>query len=116
MLCALFIVFFQAEDGIRDATVTGVQTCALPICDKGLFTGLAMPMTIRARPTGAIAMSMQNVASPAISLNPPKRNLLAHIPGDEGSAVMGRTLAILSDPIGEVERMAATSGLVLRSR
>src|SRR5438128_3898741 len=23
--------FFQAEDGIRDATVTGVQTCALPI-------------------------------------------------------------------------------------
>src|SRR2546427_1643876 len=29
-----FVVFFffQAEDGIRDLTVTGVQTCALPIC------------------------------------------------------------------------------------
>src|SRR5207245_7906996 len=27
-----FYFFFQAEDGIRDATVTGVQTCALPIC------------------------------------------------------------------------------------
>src|SRR6266542_4731502 len=26
-----FLIFFQAEDGIRDATVTGVQTCALPI-------------------------------------------------------------------------------------
>src|SRR5437867_6146282 len=25
--------FFQAEDGIRDRTVTGVQTCALPISD-----------------------------------------------------------------------------------
>src|SRR5207245_3387609 len=25
--------FFQAEDGIRDATVTGVQTCALPILE-----------------------------------------------------------------------------------
>src|ERR1022692_4533603 len=25
-------VFFQAEDGIRDYKVTGVQTCALPIC------------------------------------------------------------------------------------
>src|SRR3989442_7273570 len=25
--------FFQAEDGIRDADVTGVQTCALPIWD-----------------------------------------------------------------------------------
>src|SRR5205085_9100539 len=24
--------FFRAEDGIRDLTVTGVQTCALPIC------------------------------------------------------------------------------------
>src|SRR6266498_5191625 len=27
-----FFFFFQAEDGIRDADVTGVQTCALPIC------------------------------------------------------------------------------------
>src|SRR2546430_10989052 len=26
-----YIFFFQAEDGIRDLTVTGVQTCALPI-------------------------------------------------------------------------------------
>ena len=29
MLCVFF--FFQAEDGIRDDLVTGVQTCALPI-------------------------------------------------------------------------------------
>src|SRR5262249_56419656 len=28
--CVFF--FFQAEDGIRDWSVTGVQTCALPIC------------------------------------------------------------------------------------
>src|SRR5206468_5665009 len=27
---------FQAEDGIRDLIVTGVQTCALPICDMGI--------------------------------------------------------------------------------
>src|SRR2546430_3869445 len=27
----LLFFFFQAEDGIRDLTVTGVQTCALPI-------------------------------------------------------------------------------------
>src|SRR5699024_11827330 len=27
--------FFQAEDGIRDRNVTGVQTCALPICAGG---------------------------------------------------------------------------------
>src|SRR5688572_31573416 len=29
--------FFQAEDGIRDLTVTGVQTCALPIWEDGRF-------------------------------------------------------------------------------
>src|SRR5437762_13148122 len=27
-----FFFFFQAEDGIRDTSVTGVKTCALPIC------------------------------------------------------------------------------------
>src|SRR2546429_1442199 len=28
------LFFFQAEDGIRDVAVTGVQTCALPICRR----------------------------------------------------------------------------------
>src|SRR3712207_7222025 len=28
----MLFFFFQAEDGIRDIGVTGVQTCALPIC------------------------------------------------------------------------------------
>src|SRR3989442_7388985 len=32
MLFGSLFFFFQAEDGIRDADVTGVQTCALPIC------------------------------------------------------------------------------------
>src|SRR2546422_6244607 len=32
-LCYVFFFFFQAEDGIRDVAVTGVQTCALPICN-----------------------------------------------------------------------------------
>src|SRR5205085_6535433 len=31
-----FVFFFQAEDGIRDLTVTGVQTCALPIFGFGV--------------------------------------------------------------------------------
>ena len=30
-----FFFFFHAEDGIRDVAVTGVQTCALPICLTG---------------------------------------------------------------------------------
>src|SRR5699024_11787115 len=31
ILVCFFFFFFQAEDGIRDRNVTGVQTCALPI-------------------------------------------------------------------------------------
>src|SRR2546422_97778 len=31
IFCLFFFFFFQAEDGIRDVAVTGVQTCALPI-------------------------------------------------------------------------------------
>src|SRR5215218_8270623 len=33
-----FFFFFQAEDGIRDHCVTGVQTCALPILDSTHIT------------------------------------------------------------------------------
>src|SRR5699024_11612637 len=40
----IIVFFFQAEDGIRDRNVTGVQTCALPISDiklqiAGISTG-----------------------------------------------------------------------------
>src|SRR3990170_7749241 len=38
-----FFFFFQAEDGIRDDLVTGVQTCALPICRQA--PGAARPPT-----------------------------------------------------------------------
>src|SRR5256886_7217619 len=37
LLFFLFFFFFQAEDGIRDLTVTGVQTCALPISLVGIL-------------------------------------------------------------------------------
>src|SRR5438874_7141863 len=41
-----FFFFFQAEDGIRDLYVTGVQTCALPI-SAGTRGRMARPMTRR---------------------------------------------------------------------
>src|SRR5256884_1294839 len=41
--------FFQAEDGIRDVAVTGVQTCALPICSRtGKYFQAASPFRPRA--------------------------------------------------------------------
>src|SRR5215216_7802555 len=41
-VCFVFFFFFQAEDGIRDDLVTGVQTCALPILTT---TAAAAPVT-----------------------------------------------------------------------
>src|SRR2546427_3307381 len=42
MCCDTTYFFFQAEDGIRDLTVTGVQTCALPICQVAGKSGAAI--------------------------------------------------------------------------
>src|SRR5260221_6966401 len=43
LVCADFF-FFQAEDGIRDHCVTGVQTCALPILQTYSILGLGIPI------------------------------------------------------------------------
>src|SRR5205809_3756006 len=40
MFMHFFFFFFQAEDGIRDVAVTGVQTCALPISKMSVMLGL----------------------------------------------------------------------------
>src|SRR5713226_10222693 len=44
MRCGVF--FFQAEDGIRDGRVTGVQTCALPISLRGTFSAFNSTFTL----------------------------------------------------------------------
>src|SRR6266478_7134097 len=51
--------FFQAEDGIRDLTVTGVQTCALPICVL-FFWRRWRPFCRRRRPRGSCRSSIVN--------------------------------------------------------
>src|SRR5258708_14164270 len=75
------IFFFQAEDGIRDDLVTGVQTCALPI--------LITPVTFSAAEsekavnvTGVIKDILKNVFYPGrsvgvrrIGIEPPKGKL-----------------------------------------
>jgi cytochrome P450 len=61
-------------------------------------------------------MSMQSAAFPEIALAPPRRGALSHIPGDEGWPIIGRTLKVLADPKGEVERMAAKYGRIYRNR
>src|SRR2546430_12393800 len=48
-LATYFFFFFQAEDGIRDLTVTGVQTCALPIYSCGEWAKRSWPTGFRVR-------------------------------------------------------------------
>src|SRR5258708_9979426 len=52
---ALFF-FFQAEDGIRDDLVTGVQTCALPICIATVGEVGAQEHRFRAGKIGTLAL------------------------------------------------------------
>src|SRR3712207_7407437 len=46
MFECFFFFFFQAEDGIRDIGVTGVQTCALPICLRRWARGRRIDLAI----------------------------------------------------------------------
>src|SRR5438067_4660210 len=50
----LDVFFFQAEDGIRDRNVTGVQTCALPISNwSGTWPGLVGMLNLNGSMTKA---------------------------------------------------------------
>src|SRR5690606_40499353 len=51
----LFFFFFQAEDGIRDFHVTGVQTCALPI--SPLWSAVVYAMTFLPALFGGVGLS-----------------------------------------------------------
>src|SRR5207244_8458128 len=52
--------FFQAEDGIRDDLVTGVQTCALPIYALLKLPGAAARTAARAKALNGIAVLALN--------------------------------------------------------
>src|SRR3989449_10550237 len=56
MVVLSYFFFFQAEDGIRDVAVTGVQTCALPIL---AITYAARGVTVNAICPGAIATGLR---------------------------------------------------------
>src|SRR6266568_84396 len=71
-LKVFFFFFFQAEDGIRDGTVTGVQTCALPISQHDAFAEDALErLTATAcRVTPEIDRMGLRLATPGLRLQP----------------------------------------------
>src|SRR5256886_10807459 len=83
--------FFQAEDGIRDLTVTGVQTCALPISQDGVLALRARPLAVGFSPrVGEVHREVLHVpgggrvdAAPPALLHPSEDVVLdLHIPGE----------------------------------
>src|SRR5207248_1604102 len=75
MLC---FFFFQAEDGIRDRTVTGVQTCALPICfqAKTVHSPEGADIFVRWGGTGPVALLLHGYAENSDSWAPLAADLM----------------------------------------
>src|SRR5207249_9588042 len=82
----VFFFFFQAEDGIRDRNVTGVQTCALTIF-QGVVYGAALVLVMLFAPEGiywrlrALRPARRAVEAPRVSAAAPRLD----------STVAGRT-------------------------
>src|SRR6476620_3280031 len=92
MLSRRFLLFFQAEDGIRDIGVTGVQTCALPIwvllCTEGTYPfvggGVSTWCDIICRELGDIDFSLYAITGlpeTAYRYEPPSNvSQVVHVP------------------------------------
>src|SRR5690349_3479098 len=66
MYILFFFFFFQAEDGIRDLYVTGVQTCALPISQStSSRAGGSLTMVIRTSAEAATSRGFAAALAPA---------------------------------------------------
>src|SRR5207245_344628 len=97
-MCACRLVsffFFQAEDGIRDATVTGVQTCALPISTQMVREGESLHAALASKgvmPKMAVDMIEVGESSGAIS---PMLNSVAEFYEEEVNLRLGAMVAII---------------------
>src|SRR2546427_12902303 len=91
----IFFFFFQAEDGIRDLTVTGVQTCPLPISHKvveAVLGGEADVGIISYPPTNRALSIVPLPAEPMAFVchpnHPLGRHRLGRAPGLNGGTVV----------------------------
>src|SRR2546429_6803667 len=82
ILCA--VIVFQAEDGIRDVAVTGVQTCALPIL-SAMRVGYTSEFLACSAPYSCsrFVLSSPLVASPFHIYNVYLSGVLGHLPRSE---------------------------------
>src|SRR6266478_8838038 len=93
----MFFFFFQAEDGIRDLTVTGVQTCALPISEHPRFRDRATTRTELADKLLEVKVNSALTAEIGVSIAPT---------GVTVSAVNGRITLAGTSSSGALRRRA----------
>src|SRR2546429_3042305 len=86
--CAMFFFFFQAEDGIRDVAVTGVQTCALPIS------------IVEAEAFGGFLLSQEQAIGPVRGRKGAKKRLR-----DPGAACIDETYGMIGQTRSEERRV-----------
>src|SRR5216684_4344472 len=95
-----FFFFFQAEDGIRDVAVTGVQTCALPILPERRSGGVIVRTP---GPVGAVSITTGRVPV-RVSALPVIADVGAHL-----SAVIAVDLHHAGEDLVNIERSFAVA-------
>src|SRR2546430_2815448 len=105
VVCATrcFFFFFQAEDGIRDLTVTGVQTCALPISVERTAANRIQIVTTDPRTAWVVELTPDILAISCTSID---ATLTAAVP-----APAGRMPGRLMDTAGTPGSWAGTEGV-----
>src|SRR2546422_7645462 len=97
-MISLFFFFFQAEDGIRDVAVTGVQTCALPIyCLLGRLARHRLHTTLGFRVPAELPQTVAVPAEGPDAVEPPhdrdRLRLTARLPARPDDPKRARLLA-----------------------
>src|SRR3989440_1572035 len=85
-ICDLFFFFFQAEDGIRDLIVTGVQTCALPISldgEVGIETSLGQLRRLNEKPSEVQTSSSPVEQNSIAAAGPASSQVVVQLEGGE---------------------------------
>src|SRR5215475_11406610 len=101
----VFVFFFQAEDGIRDFHVTGVQTCALPISLIGFAVSIAHKADMGGLVPGSSGAGSREVFHDGLRLPPVRYQSAAGIDRDieEVLRANSRTRGVVSgDTRGQV--------------
>src|SRR5947209_9878246 len=107
----IFFFFFQAEDGIRDIGVTGVQTCALPILAPPAAPVKPSPADEQAFKTvQAVLGKTGTLAGTVLQIGVPRAERIEE-KGMEVPAAMGMANALNFERVGD--RVATTGDFVL---